>query len=580
MEDKYTKISQLAKRRGFFWQSYDIYGGVGGFISLGPLGVDLKENIVRKWEEVFINPYRDFIVKIETPIISPEIVFKASGHIDHFTDYIVECTKCHRKYRADHLIEEKLKLKNLERYSAEELTKLIKENGIKCPECGGELGSVERFNLLFKTTIGPYSKDIGYLRPETAQGMFLNFYKIYEALGRKLPIGIAQIGRVMRNEISPRQGLIRLREFTIMEIELFFDPKNPTCPYIGDVENEVLRIISEGDLERNIENPREILVKDAIRSGIILNEWNAFFMVLAKKFLLELGVPENYQLFIAKLPEERAHYSAQTYDQLVYIERWGWVEVSGHSYRTDYDLKRHMKFGKSDLRAYRFLKVPIVKKIKRIKPNISLIRKKFMDKTPEILRTLSRINTEDLLNKLESNGYIILENKKLDKDMFLIKEEEVKEYTNRFIPHVAEPSFGVERLLYIVMEHAFHERDGRIILSIPRDLSPIKVAVFPLIKKDELVRKSMEVYNALKKENLPIIFSKDGSIGKRYALADEIGIPFSITVDRRTLEDNSVTIRDRDTWKQIRISIDKINKFIKVGIKSSKKSLEKIAEEI
>ena len=244
VKDLYEKIVQLAKRRGFFWPAYEIYGGVRGLIALGPLGVLLKNNIIEKWRKIFIIPNQDFIVEIETPILTPEKIFIASGHVEHFTDYIVECLRCGRKYRADHLLEEVLGMEGLEKYSERELTEIVRKNNVKCPECGGELSEVRKFNLLFKTTIGPYSENIGYARPETAQGMFTEFHRVHLIEGRKLPLGIAQIGKVFRNEISPRQGLIRLREFSLMEIELFYDPLNPSCKKLSEVENEELNIIT------------------------------------------------------------------------------------------------------------------------------------------------------------------------------------------------------------------------------------------------------------------------------------------------------------------------------------------------
>ncbi|MEM1736957.1 MAG: glycine--tRNA ligase, partial [Ignisphaera sp.] len=217
----------LALRRGFIWPSFEIYGGQAGFYDLGPLGVLLKNNIVNLWREVFVKQHQDIVVEIETPIINPAIVFRASGHEESFTDYAVECLSCRRVYRADHLIEETLGI-SAEGLSETELGKLIKDHGIVCPACGGRLSEVRRFLLLFQTFVGPYSpENLAYLRPEAAQGMFINFKRIYELMKKRLPFGIAQIGRVARNEISPRQGPIRLREFTIMEIEFFYDAQNP-----------------------------------------------------------------------------------------------------------------------------------------------------------------------------------------------------------------------------------------------------------------------------------------------------------------------------------------------------------------
>lgn len=577
--DKYEKISRLAKRRGFFWLSSEIYGGVSGFIDLGPLGVQMKLKIMDKWREFFIKRHQEFIVEVETPVVMPERVFQASGHLEHFTDYIVECLKCHRKFRADHLLEETLSLEGLERLSEKDLDELIRNNNVKCPECGGPLGAVQKFNLLFKTTIGPYAENVGYARPEAAQGMFTAFMRVYEAMRRRLPLGIAQLGKVLRNEISPRQGPIRLREFTIMELELFYDPKNPQCELLSDVKDVELRLLTEEHVAKGIKEPVIESVEVAVKKGYIISEWNAYFMALAKLFVNELGVPDDKQMFIAKLPEERAHYAVQTYDQVVWTERWGWVEVSGHAYRTDYDLRRHMEFSGQDLRAYRFLKKPIIKRRLVAKFNKALIGRVFRKKAKEIISHLEAFSQEEVVRRLKEHGYIEVAGEKLGKEYFEISEVEEKISTERFIPHVAEPSFGAERCLYVTLEYSYSERDSRIVLSIPRDLAPIDVAVFPLVASRELVKKAREVYELLKDRGFTVVYDDEGSIGRRYVRVDEIGVPFSVTIDAQSLSDNTATVRDRDTWRQVRLRIREIPDFLELGVKNPRKSFEDLIKE-
>ena len=583
--DKYEKILQLARRRGFFWQSFEIYGGVGGFMSLGPLGVALKRNIIEKWRRIFISPHQEFILEIETPIISPEVVFKASGHLEHFTDYIVECLDCGRKYRADHLIEQSTGLKDLEKYSASELTQLIRKYNVSCPECSGRLGEVGVFNLLFKTTIGPYSENIGYSRPETAQGMFINFHRIYHIARRKLPLGIAQVGKVLRNEISPRQGLIRLREFTIMELELFFDPKNPNCPLLHRVEEVKLRLLTEELQRKGVENPIEVTVREAIEENLIKNEWNAYFMALAKNFIESIGVPSCKQMFIEKLPEERAHYAAQTYDQVVQVERWGWIEVSGHAYRTDYDLKGHIKHSGKDLSAQRILKPPKIIRRIEIKPVIGTLREDFQEVVPKIIRVLKTLNPEDIALILQNKGYIDVKidggsSYRLTERHIAVVIKEEKKGVEHFIPHVAEPSFGVERVLYTTLEYAYSEKNGRIVLKLPRDIAPIKASVFPLVKKSELVEIALEIYEELKRAHISVTYDDEGAIGRRYMRVDEIGVPFAITVDNQTLLDNTVTVRDRDSWQQVRVHREKLAKFIVTGCENPSLSIDEIVNAI
>ncbi|RZN57894.1 MAG: glycine--tRNA ligase [Candidatus Methanomethylicota archaeon] len=562
--DKYDKIIDLAKRRGFFTTSCEIYGGVAGFLDFGPIGTLLKRNIENKWREFFIYKHYGLIYEIETPIVMPSKVFEASGHVEHFTDFIVECLSCHRKFRADHVILYQVgEISGLEGKSAEELEKIIQENNIRCPECKGKLGKVSKFNLLFTTNVGPYSENIAYMRPEAAQGMFVNFKYIYTIMREKLPIGLAQIGKVLRNEISPRQGPIRLREFTIMEIELFFDPKNPECNLLNEVSNEKINLLTENIIIKGENKPIELTIEEAIKEKIILSEWQAYFMALSKIFLEKIGVPKNKQMFIEKLPNERAHYSAQTFDQVVELERWGWTEVSGHAYRTDYDLLRHQNYSGQDLKVFRRFTIP--KKEYRIIaiPKIDIINNiiKNNDIATKIISIIKNKKAEELKKELE-RGSIIIDDIEIRPEFVEFKTEEITITGEHFIPHVSEPSFGAERLVYVAMEYAYREKNNRIILSLPKDIAPIKIAVFPLVNKDGLREKAIEVYNMIKSKGFIVEFDDDGSIGRRYARADEIGIPLAITIDYKTMEDNTVTIRNRDTWEQERISISNIMEYL------------------
>ncbi len=560
--DKYEKVMELARRRGFLWPSAELYGGVKGFIDFGPLGVVLKHNIEEKWRNWFIYRHQDFIVEIETPVVMPAKVFEASGHVEHFTDYIVECTNCHRKFRADHLIEEQAGIKNIERLSATELTSIISEKNVKCPECSGKLSEVKTFNLLFKTIIGPYSENLGYARPEAAQGMFLAFKRVYEVMRNKLPIGIAQLGKVLRNEISPRQGPIRLREFTIMELELFFDPQKPNCPLLKEYENEILRLLPEADIRAGKNEPRAISAREAIDEGLILNEWEAYFMILGRKFAESLGIPSDCQMFIEKLPEERAHYSAQTYDQVVKLDRWGWVEIAGYSHRTDYDLRRHMEYSGVDLRVSKPLSKPQIIERTIVKPNMKILGPKLKGEIKKIINALSMLNPEYILRELKNKGYIEVAGYKLSKSELIITKEKVEIKSRKFIPQVVEPSFGADRIVYATLEYAYSEKEGRVVLKLPKDIAPIQVCVFPLVNKDGLPELAIKVYSMLRKRGFRVEYDDSGSIGRRYARADEIGVPLAITIDYQSIEDNTVTLRDRDSWKQVRTKIDNLTELI------------------
>ncbi|ADY00557.1 glycyl-tRNA synthetase [Vulcanisaeta moutnovskia 768-28] len=562
------RFMELMSEGGFFYPSFEIYRSkaeVGGFYDYGPLGVELKRNIIEKWRKIFVYPYQDFIVEIETPIVMPKIVFEASGHVEHFTDAIVECTKCGRKFRADHLIEEELGKRGIsiktEGLSLEELDKLIRDYDIKCPVCGGELSSVKPFNLLFQTTIGPYSDNIGYIRPETAQGMFVSFPKIFNLMGRKLPLGIAQIGKVGRNEISPRQGLIRLREFTQMEIEFFFDPENAKCPYLDELDVK-LRIIPEKDVVTGVKEPREFRPREAVEGGIVPNEWMAFFMGLATIYMNELGISLDHQYFLAKLPEERAHYSAASFDQMVYSERFGWVEVSGHAYRTDYDLGRHARYSGYDLSVDRRLTTPKEVVEVRVYPNPQRIREVFGNEMPKVMQAIGKADPRWLANELANKGRVIIDGYTITSDVVFIREERRKVHVERFIPHDVEPSFGVDRIVYVTLEHAYTEVNGKPLLRLPPDIAPIKVAVLPIIKKQEYVSIGRNIFRELSMVGVKAVYDDDGAIGSRYAKYDSVGVPFAITIDDKTPIDSTVTIRDRDTKAQIRVSMNDIIKVI------------------
>ncbi|MCY0874367.1 MAG: glycine--tRNA ligase, partial [Acidianus infernus] len=387
------KVIELAKRRGIFWPSYEIYGGVGGLYDIGPIGTRIKNKIVQLWRKIFVEENSEFVVEIETPMITPKKVFEASGHLENFTDPIVECSKCHRVFRADHLVEEVLKI-NAEGLKAEELTNLIREKNIKCPVCGGDLGDVRYFNLLFSTNIGPYTGSTGFLRPETAQGMFTSFKRVYESTREKLPLGIAQVGRVARNEISPRQGLIRMREFTIMEIEFFMDPEDTeNVPLDKFSEDKINVLTAEAKIKGD--KPSTFKVKELVDEKIVMNPWMAYWMATANKFVRKLGIPLERIYFEEKLPSERAHYSSQTFDQMVIVGE-DKIEISGHAYRGDYDLSRHSKFSGQDLSVFKKYDQPKIIKKKIVIINKDKLNKESKDFVKELMKRISSLKPEEV----------------------------------------------------------------------------------------------------------------------------------------------------------------------------------------
>ncbi len=544
MADIHEKVVELAKRRGIFWPSYEIYGGVAGLYDIGPIGVRIKNKIIELWRKHFVYDNDEFVVEIDTPMITPSRVLEASGHVENFTDPIVECTKCHRVFRADHLIEETLKI-SVEGLKPEELTKIIKEKGIKCPYDGGELGEVRLFNLLFRTQIGPYSSSVGYLRPETAQGMFTSFKRVYETFRQRLPIGIAQVGRVARNEISPRQGLIRMREFNIMEVEFFIDPESQEMPPLDRFKGEKVKVLPASEKEKG-GNPVEYGIEELVREKVVVNPWMAYWMGVAGRFVRALGINEFY--FEEKLPHERAHYSKQTFDQIAVVKGEK-VEISGHAYRGDYDLGRHSAFSGEDLSVFRKYDKPKVVKRKSVVINREALNKEGKDFVKEFMSTVTKMKPEEVEEAVKKG--MTIAGKPIANYVTIVEREE-KVHGERFIPHVVEPSFGVERSLYLTVLNAYTERKDRVVLMLPKEVAPYQVAVFPLLERENLMKKAREVFEEVRK-HFEAIYDDAGSIGRRYARVDEIGVPYSVTIDPQTLEDGTVTIRDRDTWNQVRV---------------------------
>ena len=554
--DKFTAIGELARRRGFFWPSYEIYGGTSGFVTYGSLGARLKQNIERTLREFFGSKLR--ILEIESSVITPARVFEASGHVQHFKEPMVECLKCANRFRADHLLREFANVSEgeAEKLSLVELEEMIEKNKIRCPDCGGQLGEPKHFMTMFKTTIGPYSEAVGYGRPEAAQGIFVEFKRLYELARERFPFGVLQIGHALRNEISPRQGLIRLREFTISDLEFFFDPEEPDCYVLKEFENHTLRLLLAEDRLKGSEKVTEVTVREALHKGYVKCEWQAVLMVLAKDFLANLGVPIVRQRFIEKLPWERAHYSVQSFDQEVCLDSWGWTEIVGHAYRGDYDLKCHGESSCMEMHVFKEYEKPLERERVTIRPNMAKLGPSFKKEASDVEQMLSKADPEEVESSFKEKGYFLLGRHKILPEHLQISREKTVERGRRFIPHVVEPSFGSDRLLYVALEFAYHVKEGRVVLSFPRDIAPVQVGVYPLMNKDGLAERALAVHKLLLDEGFSAEYDDAGSIGRRYARADEAGVPLGLTVDYATLGDGTVTIRDRDSWRQVRAKIE------------------------
>ena len=557
--DKYDLLSDLAKRRGFFWPSFEIYGGVSGYLDLGPLGTRLKRRIEDLWLRLFVQQHR--FVAVSTPVITPEQVFAASGHLESFKDLMVTCNNCGRHFKADLAISEAMPGRSdlaIEAMTPSQIDEFVKANSVRCPECGGQLGLTEYYSTMFKTNIGPYGDVTGYGRPEAAQGMFTDFKRVYDSTREKLPIGIAQVGTVMRNEISPRQGPIRLREFTIMEMEVFFDPSTPECRFLNRVKDIELPLLLAETRERGKDDTVRVTAGEAVKNGHILNEWSAYFMAVSVDFAGQLGIPHEKQRFEEKLPAERAHYSAQTFDHQILLDRWGWVEIAGHAYRTEFDLNAHMKHSGTDLSVFKSFPVPIERRTTMVIPLESKLGPILKEKTREVAAEIAKLNPDDVRKAFETDGYIEVNRFRVEPAHVRFEERNLRESGKHVVPHVVEPSYGAERLVYSALEYAYTRVDDRVVLKLPLSLSPMQIMIFPLMPKDGLDETALQIADNLTLHNFDVEYDESGTIGRRYARADEIGVPLSVTVDYQTKRDDTVTLRDRDTWTQVRSPTESI----------------------
>ncbi|MFH1721806.1 MAG: glycine--tRNA ligase [Candidatus Altiarchaeota archaeon] len=465
------KIMELCRRRGIIFPSFEIYGGASGFYDYGPIGVRIKKNL----EDILRRKYviEDGCFEVECPTVTPEKVWIASGHVSSFTDLLTECAKCGESYKLEQLVTEQQPddLKNIGKVDAMKM--LVDSGKLSCLKCKStQLGKPYAYNLMFKTEIGAgKQRQTGYLRPETAQTIYLPFRRLWEVVRKKLPFGVMQIGHSFRNEISPRQGIVRLREFTQAEVQYFMDPEDKKTESFSEVSALKVRILDKKGKEATL------TLKQAVKKKVIDLELMAYHLGVASKAFTDMGMaPEKLRLRQHR-DDERAFYSTDTWDVEYESKAYGMVEMVGLSDRTDYDLGQHQKLSGESM----------------------------------------EVNIEG----------------------------------RKFVPHVFEVSYGIDRPFYCTLESTYREEgegeDRRVWFSLPKEIAPYKVAVFPLVKKDKIPQKASEIFKELRSQGLYVLYDEAGSIGKRYARADEIGIPACITIDYDTLKDDTVTVRDRDT---------------------------------
>ena len=476
----YDDVMKLALERGFYFPSCEVYGdSQAGFWEYGPNGVSIKNKFLELWRQQLVR--RDKMLEIDGSQIMSKSVFEASGHLGNFADPIVKCKECKSTFRADKLIVDAAEVEIPESSDLNEFDSVIKEKAISCPKCNGSLENTKKFNMMFKVGIGPEEEE-AYLRPETCQSIFVDFPRLFKTMRGKLPIGIAQVGKSFRNEIAPRQSLLRLRVFYQAEIEVFCNPnKLDGLDKFSEIENTTLRIQNEQEVVT-------VTCKQAVESGIIPNKFVAYYLGLLSEFYEKTGIDMNKSRFRKLGEKEKAFYAEVAFDFEVETTI-GWLELVACNYRSDYDLSSHAKKSKE----------------------------KF----------------------------------------------EVMDNDEKVLPHVFEISMGIDRSLYCVLEHGYRDdkENERVVLSIRPYLAPVHVGVLSLVKKDGLAEKTNDVYLNIKTK-FDSFLDHAGAIGRRYRRLDEIGAPFAITIDHQTKDDDTVTIRSRDSMSQDRVKISDLEAIL------------------
>ncbi|CAI7908612.1 unnamed protein product [Closterium sp. NIES-54] len=554
-------VNNALERRLFIIPSFKIYGGVAGLFDYGPPGCAVKSNVLAFWRQHFV--LEENMLEVDCPCVTPDAVLRASGHVDKFTDLMVKDMKTQACYRADHLLKDHLgellekevtmaperreEIKHvlavLDEYGAEELDGKLKEFGVKAPDTKNDLSAPYPFNLMFSTAIGPTGLLHGYLRPETAQGIFVNFKDLLYYNGGKLPFAAAQIGQAFRNEIAPRAGLLRVREFTLAEIEHFVSPADKSHPRFSSVADLSFLLYPRAE-QLGPKQPVTMRLGDAVEKGIINNETLGYFIGRTFLFLSRLGIDPQRLRFRQHLQHEMAHYATDCWDAEIECS-YGWVECVGLADRSAFDLKAHTEKSKVELVAYEKFPEPREVEVMSIVPSKKDIGKAFKRDAKLIAESLEAMTEADALAMkatLEADGKVEYtpcggsQAFSLSKEMVAISKEKKKLQGQSFTPSVIEPSFGIGRIIYCIYEHCFYSRpsadEARTVFRFTPLVAPIKCTVFPLVQRGDLERVAQEASAGLTKAGVANKIDTTGTtIGKRYARTDELGCPFAITVD-------------------------------------------------
>ncbi|KAF8305073.1 glycine-tRNA ligase [Clavulina sp. PMI_390] len=613
-------LEALLNRRFFYAPAFEIYGGIAGLYDYGPPGSSLQANIIAEWRKHFI--IEEHMLELDTTIMTPAPVFETSGHVARFADWMVKDTKTGEVLRADHLVEGVLEarlkgdkeargaaavapaadaekdkkkkktvkstavklddavvaeyeniLAQIDNYTGPELGELMRKYEIVNPDTQNPVDEPVQFNLMFDSSIGPTGKQKGYLRPETAQGHFLNFARLLDFNNSKLPFASAQVGRSFRNEISPRAGLIRVREFTMAEIEHYVDPEDKSHIHFKEVADVKLRFLPKDVQQAGKTDLQEISVGEAVAKGIVDNETLGYFLARIYLFLTKVGIDPLRLRFRQHMANEMAHYAADCWDAEIHTS-YGWIECVGCADRSAYDLSVHMKKTGASLVARVALPEPIVFEKEVPSFDKKVLGKTFQKEAAIVQEHVTALPEAELIKLKESfaaqqnvdvtiNGKVFT----LAPGMINIERRTIKQSVREFTPNVIEPSFGIGRILYALLEHSYWARESDInrgVLSFPAVVAPTKVLVVPISGHDSFDPALAEISSKLRKAGIFARVDDSGaSIGKRYSRNDELGTPYGITIDFATVSNGTITLRERDTTDQ---RIGKIDEVIAVVI--------------
>ena len=561
------RLTSMLRRRGIVLPSFEIYGGVSGLIDYGPVGARILRRVMDKWIDHWTS--HGDIVEIDSPTITPEPILVASGHVSEFNDLMAECGGCGSAFRADHLAGGQQE--DSDALDADEINAIL-DAGVKCPTCAETKWSdVRMMNLMFSTRIGAMKgARVAYMRPETAQGMFMLYPVLFRHFRQRLPFGAIQTGKGYRNEISPRQGMIRLREFNMAELEYFIDPEEPPCPDLSAWGESVSFV---PDPDGSHPGMHAMTFSEALSSGIVRHPTVAWFLARTWDFLIGVGIDSTRIRFRQHASTEMAHYADACWDCELHGE-YGWVECVGIANRTCHDLLSHEQHsGSKLLRGWRQYPEPRTEIKDVLAPIGAVIGPAFKDKAGAVMDALKELgeipdSTPFTLSLADASSVEITD------EMVTRRAEEVTVPGEWFTPHVIEPAFGIDRIIWHILDHGFTEtkKEGEeySIMSLDQTVAPFDIAILPLFDKDGMGDIARQVWASV--NSMPGVrgeLDSSKSIGRRYARVDEIGVPWAITVDHTTLEDGTVTVRRRDDQEQVRASVDEVLSRLASGEVSS-----------